>query len=306
MGTIPILIFAGIFFVALGVVLWALLQDAFINIKPGEIGLVINRGRPADKGLPPGVHFALRFGRVIEIYPSVEMAYLTLPESDRASTPESMLTFVDPPLPVSLGDKTAAVVQYTVRVRLTSPGLPMIHTRFGPAGLKSAIRDESRSVIVEALGDEETSAANVVGAARESIEQKISAALGARLEACGFEMRMFTLRHVDLGATGEVIQATLRASQELERERARGAVRALRAEQEAQVHAALADTLDTATLEYLRVQATRDLIERWDGKLLSPAASGGAFPGEGEAPLSPSSPPSSDVEPPPDPGAAAP
>ena len=74
MGTIPILIFAAIFFVALGVLLWALLQDAFINVKPGEIGLVINRGKPADRGLPPGVHFALRFGRVIEIYPAVSFS----------------------------------------------------------------------------------------------------------------------------------------------------------------------------------------------------------------------------------------
>ena len=286
MGTIPILIFAAIFFVALGVLLWALLQDAFINVKPGEIGLVINRGKPADRGLPPGVHFALRFGRVIEIYPAVELSYLTVPDEERSSTTETMVTFVDPPVRLYLGDKTAATVQYTVRFVITSAGLPTIHTRFGTQGLKGAVRDESRSVLVATLGSTLTTGADALGNARGALEERVGAALAERLHECGFEMRMFTLRHVDLGETGEVIQSTLRADEELERERRRGAVRALRAEQEAQVHATLAHTLDSATLEYLRVQATRELIERWDGKLLSPAAPGGVLGIEGATPES--------------------
>ena len=48
MGAIAIIIFAAVFLTALSVLLWAVLQDAFINVRPGEVGLVISRGKPAD------------------------------------------------------------------------------------------------------------------------------------------------------------------------------------------------------------------------------------------------------------------
>jgi len=303
LGTIPILIFVVIVLVAGGVLLWALLQDAFINIKPGEIGIVITRGKPADRGLPPGVHFALRFGRVIEIYPSVEIAYLTLRERDAMRTAEDSLTFVDPPLRVSLGDRTLADVFYTVRFRLTSEGLPSVQTRFGRTGLKSAVRDESRRAVIAALGDPSVTAADALGARRAQLEEKVKDALTNAMASCGFTLALFNLRELDLAQTGEVIQAALRATEELERERALGAVRKLRAEQEAEINAALTGGMTRSTLEYLRVQATRELIARWDGKLLTPPGSVGLVPPDSAADGGPEQQP---AEPTPPPAQAAP
>jgi hypothetical protein len=83
-----------------------------------------------------------------------------------------------------------------------------------------------------------------------------------------FTLVMFSLRELDLGETGAIIQSTLRAREELELEKTTGPVRIARAEHEAQVAAKLADTLSGPALEYLRLEVMRNLVERWDGKLL--------------------------------------
>jgi regulator of protease activity HflC (stomatin/prohibitin superfamily) len=273
MSVIAVIIFVSIFLVALGVLLWALLQDAFINIKPGEMGIVIQRGKPADHGLAPGVHFALRFGRVIEIYPAVEMTYLTTAADEQPPTVENALTFVDPPLRVTLGDRTIATLQYTVRFKITEKGLPTIHTRFGTSGIKSILRDESRRVLIDVVGDSSTAAADAVGARRAALETRVEERLRERLAECGFELALFNLREADLAGIGAVIQEALRANEELAREKALGPVRAERAAQAVQTSEALAAGLSSETLEYLRLQVARELIERWDGKLLAvPAA----------------------------------
>jgi hypothetical protein len=100
-------------------------------------------------------------------------------------------------------------------------------------------------------------------------------------------MSMFNLRGVDFAETGEVIQSALRAREELERERAVGAVRLLRAEQEAQINAKLAGSVSAPTLEYLRIQAMRELIERWDGKFLTPPGSVSLLSDEASTPRPP-------------------
>jgi regulator of protease activity HflC (stomatin/prohibitin superfamily) len=268
MSTVAIIIFLAIFLTATATMVWVLLQDAFIQVKPGEMGLVITRGKPAKTGLYPGTHFALRFGRVIEIYPAVEITYLTAPDANTSPADDS-LTLYDPPLHVALGDRTSATVHYTVRFNIMRDGLPTIHTRFGTTGLKGILRDETRRVLITIMGDASVTAADTLGARRADLETRIADTLAEKLAAAGFTLVMFNLREIDLAGTTEVIQSTLRAAEELQLERARGAVRALRAEQEVAINEKLAGSLTGPTLEYLRMQATRDLIDRWDGKFLT-------------------------------------
>jgi hypothetical protein len=221
---------------------------------------------------------------VIEIYPAVELTYLT--SSDGATQPDA-LTFVDPPLPVILGDRTQATIQYTVRFKVTSEGLPIIHTRSGNAGIKGILRDESRRVLLAAFSEESVVRGAAVGPAVAALEARVSERMEQRLGECGFAMSMFNLRGVDFAETGEVIQSALRAREELERERAVGAVRLLRAEQEAQINAKLAGSVSAPTLEYLRIQAMRELIERWDGKFLTPPGSVSLLSDEAPTPRPP-------------------
>ena len=292
MSTVAIIIFLGIFLTATATMVWVLLQDAFINIKPGEMGLIIARGKPAKTGLYPGVHFALRFGRVIEVYPAVEITYLTAPDANTSAPVEDSLTLYDPPLHVALGDRMSATVHYTVRFNIMRDGLPTIHTRFGTTGIKGILRDETRRVLITIMSDASVTAADTLGARRAELETRIADTLAEKLAAAGFTLVMFNLREIDLAGTTEVIQSTLRAAEELQLERARGAVRALRAEQEIAVNEKLAGSLTGPTLEYLRMQATRDLIERWDGKFLSAPGAPALVPPDGApSPAAPQPPP---------------
>lgn len=266
MSGVSISILGLIILIALAGVAWALLQDAFVRVQPGEVGVVLRRGRPAKRGLLPGVHFSLRFGREIVTYPSVEMTYLAVSEPELSRTVESDITFVDPPFRLALGDRSMASLEYTARLTIDTETIAVLHNRFGTKGLKGIARDETRRVLLDLLGNTKVSAATVIGDARQTIEEAASEALKASLAELGFTLAMFSLRVADLGERGEVIQDTLRAAEELERERARGEIRALRAKQEVAVQSALAGSLTPEAIEYLRIQATREFIERWDGK----------------------------------------
>lgn len=270
MSTISIVILILILLVAAGGLIFALLQDAFVRIEPGQMGLVVVRGKPKDRGLSPGVHFALRFGRAIEIYPSVEVTYMTLPAKQALSTPDDTLTYIDPPLRVTLGDRTVASVLYTIRFRIRAEALPLIHTRFGNSGIKGILRDESRRVITKELGSPGTAAADATGDRREALEARVQTRLAGHLNELGFELALFSLRYVDLGDVGDLIQQTIQAQEELTLEVQRGRSRALRAEQDAELVAKLNGGLSPAMIEYLRLQALRDLIQRWDGEVLAP------------------------------------
>ena len=67
------IIFAAIAIPILGVIAWVVLDDSFVRIEPGQLGLLLVKGRATDIALQPGPHWvpALR-RRTIETYPSVE------------------------------------------------------------------------------------------------------------------------------------------------------------------------------------------------------------------------------------------
>src|SRR6476469_4246452 len=81
------IIFAAIAVPILGLIAWFVLDDSFVRIEPGQLGLLLIKGRATDIALQPGPHWvpALR-RREVQTYPSVEMSYRARLDADSSST----------------------------------------------------------------------------------------------------------------------------------------------------------------------------------------------------------------------------
>ncbi len=218
------IIFLAIAVPLIAVLGWLALDESFVRIEPGQLGLLLIKGKATDQALEPGPHWvpALR-RRMVQPYPSCEMSYRA--GGDDASTSE--LERSGPPLRAVLADRFVAVVPYTIRFRLDVNGLRTVHERFGPEGIWAAVRDLSDAAIRRTLAGTEVE--DLFGERRESIGQLLSEAVGERLASAGIVLTMFELGAVDLGRTGEVIEATARARFELAREEAEADLRVARA-----------------------------------------------------------------------------
>ena len=270
---VPLLIFFG----------WLMLSSSFVRIEPGKLGLVIVRGRATDHALLPGPHFVPTFRRMmVQEYPSNELSY-------RAGDPEisdadlSELERAGPPLQVMLGDRARLQLGCTIRFRLAPDQLRSIHERFSADGVWAAVRDQSSRTIRNRLSDPELGVDDLFGPAREELEMALAAALGEALAADGFVLTLFSLGDLDLGRTGEVIQATVRARHDLALEEAEAATRQARARIDAALEPHLANAPSDAALRYREVEVWRDLAQaRTDrGGVAMPAPT---RPGAGTAP----------------------
>jgi len=254
----------------IGVLVWVVIAASIVRVPSGSIGLLMVKGRATDTTLLPGSHFvpALR-RRMIEEYPSVELAYRAGGPGDSAdggkpftrNTSEAALERSGPLLPVTLGDRTTATVAYTVRFRLLPEQLKQVHERFGPTGVFGIVRDESSRAVTGALGDPAVGIDSLLGSAREACEKRLFTAVGAALQADGVEVTAFLVGAVDLGRTGEVIQATLRARLEVEREKAEAATRMARALNDADLQQYV-NTASDAAWRYRETDLWRDLVQR--------------------------------------------
>ena len=260
------IIFLAIAVPLIGVLAWVVLDESFVRIEPGQLGLLLVKGKATDTALEPGPHFvpALR-RRMAQMYPSIELSYRA--EAGGGGAPLE-LERSGPPLRATLADRSAAVVAYTVRFRLDTTGLRIVHDRFGPDGIWAAVRDVSESALTVALGDAEID--DLFGPARLALRQRLAESVTAELAGAGIILTMFTLGAIDLGRTGEVIQATSRARHELDRERAEAAMRQARA----QIDADLAPFVDAPSagvaLRYREVDSWRELARTHD--VVVPAA----------------------------------
>jgi regulator of protease activity HflC (stomatin/prohibitin superfamily) len=256
MTTIGWIILAILLIPAIGLLVWVVLSASFVRVPAGRNALLLVRGRPTDTTLPPGLHFvfALR-RRMVVTYPSVELSYRaggTSGPADRAD-----LDCVGEPVAVVLGDRVQAGVSYTVRFRLRSEDLRIVHERFGPEGIFGIVRDESVLVVTTALGRTGTGVADVFGEARVAGQAAVADELATALAADGFELVSFVLGAVDLGRTGEVIQAVSRAPHELDHEQAMAPVRLAQATNDAQLAAVGGDPW-----RYRETDLWRELIVR--------------------------------------------
>src|SRR3569623_649628 len=83
MSTLAWLILLIFLLSALGLLAWAVLANSLVRVPSGSLGLLMAKGRATGQTLLPGPHvvFALR-RRMVEEYPSVELAYRADGSSD--------------------------------------------------------------------------------------------------------------------------------------------------------------------------------------------------------------------------------
>jgi SPFH domain / Band 7 family len=160
---------------------------------------------------------------------------------------------------VALGDRLTAVVCYTVRFRIDREMLREVHNRFGPDGLWAAVRDETARTVRSSLADASLGLDDLFGSARAGLEERLTNDVATALTAIGFVVTMFSLGDLDLGRTGEVIQATARARQELEREEAEAAMRMARVKIDADLAPYLASPATDAAIRYREVDSWQEL-----------------------------------------------
>src|SRR6476661_5433814 len=162
---------------------WAVMRSSFVRVPSGSLGLLMVKGRATDKSLLPGAHFvaALR-RRMVELYPSVELAFRADGEVD-----DSALTSSAPPLTVTLGDRTTVTVTVTVRFRLMPDQLRLIHERFGPQGIFNVVRDETSRAVQRGLGAPDIGVKDLLGASRQVTESAVAQSVAEALQRDGME-----------------------------------------------------------------------------------------------------------------------
>ena len=262
MSTAAVVILLVLLIPMLGILAWMVIAASVIKVPAGALGLVLKNGRATDHSLTPGRHWVplLRKTMVVE-YPSVEMAYRA---GEDASSAVSELDRTGPSLSCALGDRALADVAYTVRYAIIPERLRTVHERFGPQGVHGLVRDESGRAISRALSDPAVTVDALFGRARSDTETRLAEAVTAALEEHGIRVAGFVLGPVDLGRTGEVIQATVRAGFELALEEAEAATRIAQAQNDGR----LAEEITTAREDAWRYRETdlwRDLVQRSDG-----------------------------------------
>jgi hypothetical protein len=285
MSTLAWIILLILIIPALGLLTWIILAASFMRVPSGSLGLVMARGKATDKSLPPGGHFVFALRRVIiEEYPSVELAYRAdgLGDDENVGFKRNLgdrrvshsafdrLEVSGPTLQVTLGDRTEATVVVTVRFQLLPENLKQVHERYGPNGVFGVVRDVSTRAVLSTLAEHHDGIEQFFGAQRRDCEQRLATAVRDALEADGIVMTGFVLGAVDLGRTGEVVQATVRARYELERERAEAETRTLRAQNDSDLQKHVTPSDDA--WRYRETDLWRELVARTDGLNVAVAA----------------------------------
>lgn len=258
-----IVVFLVVLVVVIALLVAILVSAGYKRVESGDLGLVLVRGRPTKRTLTPGVHIVRPLGReLIVTYPANEISFRA---TSAATAPDTELDLADAPVQVVLGDRTLGTVGYTLRFRLDPERLGDVHTNVGAGGIKPLVRDVSARAVGEALRDDGITAADLFGSRRSALESRIESHLREVLAGQGLLVEMFSLREIDLGRLGQVIQEAVTAGAELEREAALAEVRALRAGNEAALDDVLRDA-SPALLRYLQIDASRRFTDKWDGR----------------------------------------
>jgi regulator of protease activity HflC (stomatin/prohibitin superfamily) len=257
---VALIIFLVIVIPVIGLLVYLFLDEAFVMIDAGKLGLVIRRGKATDKSLLPGRNFVPVLRKItVEVYPSLELAYRA-GDSDDAQV-WSEFEHGGPALSVILGDRANVELSYTVRFRLDAAALKQIHERFGTAGIWSAVRDTSARSMRATLSDPTIGIDDLFGESRNQLEARLCESLAASLGDDGFVLTAFSIGDVDLGRSGEVIQATVRARLELQRELAEAATRRAEVDADLQLLPVLGDASMEQALRYREVGMWREFVK---------------------------------------------
>jgi regulator of protease activity HflC (stomatin/prohibitin superfamily) len=252
---------------ALGVLAWLMLLATSFRVEPGTVVLLLKQGRATGRVVGPGRHFIQPWRKVlVQVYPARELALV----AGGPASSDERVDHLDAALRVYLADKVLARLSYTVRCRLDPSKVQLVHDRFGAEGIWPVIRDTTRRCLVAEAAS--ASVDGVFGDEFAAFEERCATALRAGLATVGFELVVFTLREIDLGETGEVIQATMRADLELELEQALARVRQVRLDNDAAMAETLAGLDSQVLLRYRQLESWREILRRGDGGQMVPAA----------------------------------
>ncbi len=278
-------VFAVVAVPVLVVALWLVFYGSLVRVMPGELGLVLVNGTPTDRALRPGLRFVPTVRRMaVQVYPAFELAY-------RAGSPPAAdgveadgLEHHGPAVAATLGDRAAVTVSYTVRFRIDPNQLKHVHQRFGPMGLFSLVRDASTEVVRSVLNRDDVGVGDTFGDGREELLARLTEVTAERLLRDGFELSAFCINDLDLGRTGESVQAAVRAKWDLERERAEGEMRRERARTDADLSPLIAGDSHDLALRYREADAWREMAQAYaerTGMLTPPGIGrpGGGRPG---------------------------
>ena len=275
------------------------LAETSTVVEPGTIGLVVVRGRATGRAMAPGRYFLRPVRQMtIQMYPSRELSLLA--GGTHQSNPD--VDFVEQPVTIHLQDRSIGTVSYTVRCQLILEKVQHVHNSYGPEGIWAVLRDESRRCVIAEANSSGLVAGEVLGSGFGQLETRIASALSEALAEAGFELKMFTVREIDLGETGEAVQATARAAADLEREQALAAVRRARVENDADLVASVEGVDRAQLLRYREIEVWQDLVQRWDGRSVIPSAVAGqqiasaAWEAALEQPAAPEAEPAAGVE----------
>ena len=240
---------------ALGVLAWLLLLATSFRVEPGTVVLLLKQGRATGRVVGPGRHFIQPWRKVlVQVYPARELALV-------AGGPASSDERVDTSTRVACvpGDKVFARLSYTVRCRLDPSKVQLVHDRFGAEGIWPVIRDTTRALSRRrGRRTHRSTACSATSSLRSRSDVRRRSA--RRSLTVGFELEVFTLREIDLGETGEVIQATLRADLELELEQALARVRQVRLDNDAAMSETLAGLDSQVLLRYRQLESWREIL----------------------------------------------
>ena len=164
-----------------------------------------------------------------------------------------------PSVRATLGDGADALIAFTIRFRLDPDALRAIHERFGQDGIWSAIRDLSTSAVRAAVSQPDVGLDDLRTPERSNLGEKLRESIGGALREAGFVTTLFSLGNTDLGAAEEIVQATIRARLELEREEAEAPVRLARARHDAELQPFVTGDPSGVAMRYRENEVWRDV-----------------------------------------------
>lgn len=252
--------------VVVAVAAWLVLLATSFRVEPGTVVLLLKQGRATGRVLGPGRHFIQPWRKVlVQVYPARQLALV----AGGTASADQRVDHLDVALRAHLADKTFASLSYTVRCRLDPGKVQFVHNTFGPEGIWPALRDTSRRCLIAEAA--KASIEDVYGDEFMALERRFEQALEAALAEIGFELEGFTLREIDLGDTGEIIQATLRANLELELEVALARVRQAQLDNDATMAQHLVGLDSDILLRYRQLESWRTIVRRADAGPMVPA-----------------------------------
>ncbi|MBP7774657.1 SPFH domain-containing protein [Candidatus Woesebacteria bacterium] len=204
--------------------------SGYVTVDAGQVGVLLRQGA-AVKTLEPGGHVIMPFVEEARIFSIRQWTYSTMPDPVNQGTEEYRDFSVD--LPTK--DGVQSKVNYTLQGRLDPAAAVEVYSRYGTLenAISQLVKNPSRVMVRELLQNYD--AAELITAV-DSVNEAVSARLGAQMEEGGLELIFFGFRKPTLGIDGayeRILDAQQVAIRDAELQKAQIPVQAALAEQAA-------------------------------------------------------------------------